>query len=133
MLWNITNIAVLLSRKKPMHPGANVGMDLVLWLALIVTAVTATIAAVAELTWVTDTYGYGEAEWQMVLLPNGTYAEEFGYYTTNYNGTEVFVPENDSTPCPGYSSCAQLNQLNIQHHQLGVIEIVGCSFSYIVV
>lgn len=41
VLWNIANIIVRLSRPRPMHPGANVGMDLVLWLGLIVTGVFA--------------------------------------------------------------------------------------------
>ena len=114
-----------------MHPGANV--DLVLWLALVSTAVAATAAAVAELQWLSDFYNYDGDSWQNVLLPNGTYVYEYGYYTTDPNATEIFVPGNSSTSCPGYSSCAQLNQSNSQHRQLGVVELVGCVFSYIVV
>ena len=116
-----------------MHPGANVGMDLVLWLALIVTAVAATVAAVAELQWISDFSYYDEDSWYNVLLPNGTYVYEYGYYTTDPNGTDIFVPGNSSTLCAGYSSCVQLNRLNSQHRQLGVVELVGCVFSYIVV
>ena len=32
VVWNIANIATLLARNRPIHPGANVGCDLILWL-----------------------------------------------------------------------------------------------------
>ena len=44
-IWNITNLAVLFSRNKAIHPGANVGCDLVIWLALIVTGTFAAFGA----------------------------------------------------------------------------------------
>jgi len=31
LIWNIANIAVLLARKRAIHPGANVGCDLIVW------------------------------------------------------------------------------------------------------
>ena len=46
ILWNLTNITVRLRRPRPIHPGANVAMDLLLWMALFVTGFFATIAAV---------------------------------------------------------------------------------------
>ncbi|KAL6719862.1 hypothetical protein ACLMJK_001783 [Lecanora helva] len=39
IIWNLTNLAVLFSRNKAIHPGANVGCDLVLWLGFIVTGI----------------------------------------------------------------------------------------------
>ena len=33
LLWNLANIVTRLTRTRPVHPGANVGCDLVIWLA----------------------------------------------------------------------------------------------------
>lgn len=57
MIWNIANIVVLLARKgRGMHPGANVGCDLVLWLGFIVTG---TFAVLGAMNWL-ETWGGGE-------------------------------------------------------------------------
>ena len=45
ILWNVINLAVLLSRNKPIRPGANVACDLLLWLFLITTGIFATFGA----------------------------------------------------------------------------------------
>ena len=45
VLWNVTNIAVLLLRNKPILPGANVACDLLLWPLLIATGVIASFDA----------------------------------------------------------------------------------------
>lgn len=45
ILWNIANMAVLLSRNRPIIPGANVGCDLVLWLLLLGTGVLLVLSA----------------------------------------------------------------------------------------
>lgn len=37
--WNLANIIVRLCRARPMHPGANVGCDLILWLMFLVAAI----------------------------------------------------------------------------------------------
>ena len=47
--WNLANIIVRLSRARPMHPGANVGMDLFLWISFAITAVFAMFAAIVRL------------------------------------------------------------------------------------
>ena len=39
LIWNVANIIVRLSRPRPMHPGANVGVDLVIWAAFLATLV----------------------------------------------------------------------------------------------
>jgi hypothetical protein len=43
VVWNTANVATLLLKNRPMHPGANVALDLILWLAFLVTATFATI------------------------------------------------------------------------------------------
>ena len=43
VVWNTANVATLLFKNRPIHPGANVALDLILWLAFLVTATFATI------------------------------------------------------------------------------------------
>ncbi|KAM0797285.1 hypothetical protein BDR22DRAFT_975417 [Usnea florida] len=45
ILWNVANIVVVLYRQRPVHPGANVACDLLLWLGFIVTGTLATQGA----------------------------------------------------------------------------------------
>ncbi|KAL9107075.1 MAG: hypothetical protein Q9187_008477 [Circinaria calcarea] len=49
VVWNIANLIVRLSRPRPLHPGANVGMDLILWLGLIATGLLALFAGLGNL------------------------------------------------------------------------------------
>ncbi|MCJ1432156.1 hypothetical protein MMC27_001512 [Xylographa pallens] len=126
---------VLLSRKRPLHPGANVGMDLVLWLGLIVTSSFAIIAAIGEIQWTAEDYGYDEVNsLTYIQLPNGTYGYVDGHYTEAPNGTEYFVTGNssDAVACGGYESCAQEYQIMNQHHTLGMVLVVGVAFSFAV-
>lgn len=52
MVWNFTNLLTLWVRDgRGIHPGANVGCDLFLWLALLVTGTFATFGATNELFW----------------------------------------------------------------------------------
>ena len=52
MVWNFTNLLTIWVRDgRGIHPGANVGCDLFLWLALLVTGIFATFGATNELWW----------------------------------------------------------------------------------
>ncbi|MCJ1387276.1 hypothetical protein MMC18_000116 [Xylographa bjoerkii] len=135
IIWNFANVVVLFVRKRPMHPGANVGMDLVLWLGLIVTSLFAIIAAIQEVQWTADNYDSVEVNsLNYIQLPNGTYGYVDGHYTEAPNGTEYFVTGNSSDPvaCGGYDSCAQQFQIMNEHHTLGIVEAVGVAFSFAV-
>ena len=48
IIWNLSNIIFQLIKRRPIHPGANVGVDLALWLAFVVIAVWGTLAALAN-------------------------------------------------------------------------------------
>ena len=122
VIWNIVNIVVLFARNRWIHPGANVGCDLVLWLGLSVTGAMATIGAVSCFYgWDYDSgyddtsidYGFGGG-----TFPNGT-----SYYNT-VNGTEVAY-------C-GDGSCEAQNTFNDLLRHVGIVVIVGCAFAYIV-
>ena len=117
-----------------MHPGANVGMDLVLWLGLIVTSGFAIVAAIGEIQWTPDEYSYEVNSLNYIQLPNGTYGYVDGHYTEAPNGTEYFVTGNSSDPvtCGGYESCAQEYTIMNEHHTLGIVLAVGVAFSFAV-
>ena len=57
IIWCLANIIVRLSRARPMHPGANVGCDLILWLAFIPVLVFSYVAGVVWLA-LDDYYSY---------------------------------------------------------------------------
>lgn len=90
VIWNIANIIVRLSRPRPMHPGANVGVDLVLWLSLISTGLLALFAGLANLS----------------------RSEVLSYYS--------------------YQS-SRRGRLQRALHHLGVVEVVGCAFTFLAV
>ncbi|MCJ1284317.1 hypothetical protein MMC26_003648 [Xylographa opegraphella] len=110
-------------------------MDLVLWLALIITSSFAIIAAIGEVQYIGDEYDDVEVNSLHYLqLPNGTYGYLEGHYTETANGTEYFVTGNSSDPvaCSGYGSCAQEDQVLSSHHKLGIVLAVGVAFSFAV-
>ncbi|KAL9117056.1 MAG: hypothetical protein Q9187_006411 [Circinaria calcarea] len=132
ILWNGANIIVRLSRPRPMHPGANVGMDLVLWLALIVTGLLATVAAVRNLNSISNESNNQSSK--PVKNPDGTYSYIYGEYGYFQNGTYGFVP--DGTPgarCPDFSSCAARAVATSSIHHLGMVEAVGSGFTFLAV
>jgi len=96
-----------------MHPGANVGVDLIIWLILIVTSLGLIVAAISQLQW--DQWGY-------------KYRDSPGYITYA-NGTRVATWGN---ACPGYSiTCADLAARQAEHHTLGAVELAASVFSFI--
>ncbi|MCJ1382659.1 hypothetical protein MMC17_005772 [Xylographa soralifera] len=135
IIWNVANNITLFVRKRPVHPGANVGMDLVLWLGLIVTSSLAIVSATQELQWLPDDYDYDMTNsLNYIQLPNGTYGYVDGHYTEAPNGTEYFVTGNSSDPvaCSAYESCAQEYRIGSRHHKLGIVLAVGVAFSFAV-
>lgn len=96
-----------------MHPGANVGVDLIVWLTLTVTSAGVLVAGVSQL--------------QSAMWDNEY--QDSPAYLTYANGTRV---EAWGKACPGYSiSCAELAAIQAQHHNLGVVELVASIFSFI--
>lgn len=57
VIWNFANLLTIWVRDgRGIHPGANVGCDLFLWLAFLVTGIVATFGALDELFWYDDSY-----------------------------------------------------------------------------
>lgn len=126
IIWNFINILVLLIRNRPIHPGANVACDLLLWLGLIATGTLATAGAERYFWFYPDDYDilYEDSLTQTYangstysILPDGAVG----------NPTSTFSPT--STLCEGFTSCAtRPSHIN----RKGVIILVGAVISFIV-
>lgn len=119
-IWNIINIIILLARNRWIHPGANVGCDLVLWLVLGISGGIAATGAGSYLL-------YG---WE---YDDGGYDDNSGGYLTYPNGTNYYVPTNgtDGGNC-GDASCGNNNNNNNIFQHASIVVIIGCAFAYIV-
>jgi hypothetical protein len=88
IVWCAACIFVLVLRKKPVHPGLRVSMDLLLWLAFIVTALFA-LVALMEI----DQWGqYGKLDGYDL----GGYSSSYGEYELQSNGTWVWENSRNS-------------------------------------
>ena len=122
VIWNIVNIIILLARNRWIHPGANVGCDLVLWLGLGATAGIASVGAVSYL-WYDDYYDAYDSGTVDAGFGGGTFPNGTSYYNT-VDGTEVAY-------C-GDVSCGVQDTFNALVRHVGVVVTVGCAFAWIV-
>lgn len=59
VLWNIVNRITLFARKRrPIHPGANIDYDLVLWPRLMIAGIFLILAAIDDVLYGYDDYYY---------------------------------------------------------------------------
>jgi len=103
------------------HPGANVGCDLFLWLLFIVTSLFSTVGFLQDLLW-SDSY-YNQSE--SYTSGDTTYA----YYP---NGTSYEVtPSHPAPPCPGFNSCAERDSILGARHKRGLVVTVATVFAWL--
>ncbi len=108
-------------RSKWIHPGANVGCDLFLWLAFIVTSLFSTAGFVQDLIW-SDGY-YNQSN---------IYTSDGITYASYPNGTSYEVTaSNPAPPCPGYNSCAERDSISSARHKRGVVVTVATVFAWL--
>lgn len=100
MIWNTVNFIVLFARRKPIHPGANVGVDLILWMAFIVTGVIASFGVDQDIKF------------------DGSFRYYYSY--SQYPGTR------SRELCPGFDSCDEA--AGILKHR-GDVEAAGLAFA----
>ena len=106
IIWNIANVAVLFVRRgRGIHPGANVGCDLILWLAFIVTGFFATVGAADYII------GYNQNVY-------------YNYY--NSNGV-------DNNDCAPFLNCSAQGDYSAALVHKGVVIAVGCAFTFLLV
>lgn len=86
-------------RKRPAHPGIDVGLDLILWIAFGLLAGFTLTFSIEDLQYGTDAY-YSDYS-----------TSDSGYYTTAANGSTVYISPSNSNECPRFDSCAQQQQI----------------------
>ncbi|KAF2278340.1 uncharacterized protein EI97DRAFT_431582 [Westerdykella ornata] len=132
-VWCTTCILVLLLRRpnKPVHPGAAVGIDLVLWLSYIPTAMLALYDLLDLVRWGSygyiETYGLGGDYKQ---APNGTWVWVQDQYDSYYGRNRE---------CDGrysaFENCAEqdafINQLYLAKAHREAVEKVGVACQFI--
>ena len=141
IIWVFTCILVFLLRKRPVHPGLRVSIDLILWLSFIVTAMFALLALRSTLDW--GEYG-GPDEWtydyssssngggDYVLAPNNTWVwEQDNSYVSSprdCNSTYSLYSERHFTNCAEQD--AYINKLWAEKpHRVNVeLTAVVCQF-----
>jgi hypothetical protein len=89
IIWCAACILGLVVRKRPLHPGLRVAIDLLLWLGFLVTILFAMVSLLELLQWGEngdiDGYGYGG------------YSSSYGDYELLSNGTWVWQDRRDSS------------------------------------
>lgn len=86
VVWCFLCIILFVSRKCPVHPGARVTMELLLWLGFLVTALWATSVLVDLLPWGEDGTLGDESGWS---------DSRYGEYQLQKNNTWVWVQDSD--------------------------------------
>ncbi|KAF2090123.1 hypothetical protein K490DRAFT_62999 [Saccharata proteae CBS 121410] len=124
IIFNFIVLLVLFLRKRPAHPGIAVGIDLILWLALLATGLLATGGAYTAYYWSSSYYGNGYDD-------NGYYDNGGSYVYNATLGYEVYVPDSSTeTPCYPFDSCAQQAQVESAVMHRGVVEFVGVAMTF---
>ena len=121
--WSLTNIGVWFTPSRSgrgVHPGANVGCDLILWIILLLTGIFASAAAASYIS----SFGVEQGDYYDTdaVLSNGTHV------TTLQNGTEVLDPNQ----CAPFLNCGDVSAYNTAIYHKGVVIAVGVAFTFIV-
>lgn len=102
IIWCFACLLGLVVRKRPVHPGLRVSIDLLMWLAFLVTALFAMVSLMELLQW--GEYG------DLSGSGYGGYSSSYGDYELQANGTWVWEDSRDSSstsytrPCNRTSS-----------------------------
>lgn len=111
LLWAIANLVVLLKRSRWIHPGANVGCDLILWLIFFGTALCSTGGAVGLLSPYDDSSSHSSSPGRVTLQ----------------NGTTYETPRS----CSGFESCEQEENYKHDIQVRGIVVAVASALAWI--
>jgi hypothetical protein len=144
IVWCVLCVLTLVARKKPVHPGLRVTIELFLWLGFIVTALFSVAALVDLLSWGSggDLGYYYSRYGDYELAANGTWVWEDSSssstttsYTRDCNGTSQY----DYYSTPSFKSCAEqdsyINKLWQEKPHRASVELTGvvCQFFGLVI
>ncbi|KAL1601212.1 hypothetical protein SLS59_005364 [Nothophoma quercina] len=88
IVWCFLCILFFVIRKRPVHPGVRVTMDLLLWLGFLVTALFTLVALMDLLQW---------GEYGDLGLSGSWYSSRYGDYVLQPNNTWVWEQDSDSS------------------------------------
>jgi hypothetical protein len=107
VVWSAACVIVFFARpgNAPVHPGAQVGCDLILWLGFIVTAAFALVGTLSVYGWGSDgSLGYSSSSGDYTQASNGTWVWTTSSSSSSYYGSSSRSCESGSS---SFSSCAQ--------------------------
>jgi hypothetical protein len=96
IIWCVACILGLIVRKRPVHPGLRVALDLLLWLSFLVTALFAMVSLTELLQW---------GEYGDLSGSYSGYSSSYGDYELQSNGTWVWESTRDSDSTSSGRSC----------------------------
>ncbi|KAF2451953.1 hypothetical protein P171DRAFT_438603 [Karstenula rhodostoma CBS 690.94] len=108
VVWSAACVIVFFARRPnaPMHPGAQVGCDLVLWLAFIVTGTFAVVGTMSVGYWGSDgTLGYSSSSGDYTQARNGTWV-----WTSSSSSSSSYYSSrscDSSRSSSSFPSCAE--------------------------
>jgi hypothetical protein len=144
IVWCLASVLALVARKKPVHPGLRVTVELFMWLGFLVTALFAIAALLDLLSWGSggDLGYYYSRYGNYELAANGTWVWDDSSssstttsYTRDCNGTSRY----DSYSAPVFKSCAEqdayINNLWQEKPHRTSVELTGvvCQFFGLVI
>lgn len=136
IIWCLTCILVLVVKKRPIHPGLRVAMDLLLWLGFLVTGLFAVVVLVYVMDWGTNgDFGFSSSYGDYELQPNGTWVWENSSSSSTYSSRSRDCARSSSSyNYYGFSNCAEqdayINDLwQKKPHRVSIILMgVVCNF-----
>ncbi|KAF2836361.1 hypothetical protein M501DRAFT_987524 [Patellaria atrata CBS 101060] len=121
VLWNLTAILTYVFSTGPIHPGAVVGLDLIIWLVLFLTGIFGTIEGVQDAEWRARNY-YGDSS--------------YGDWRT-INGTDTWVPNgygsDNEYACQPFDTCADSVKAQRQLTDRATVQLVGMAYLWLIV
>ncbi|KAF2127004.1 hypothetical protein P153DRAFT_74736 [Dothidotthia symphoricarpi CBS 119687] len=144
IVWCGICLLVFLVRKRPVHPGARVALDLLLWLGFLGTALLTMVSVVTLMQWGESgelstydySYGYSSGNGGYELADNGTWVWDSG--STSESSSTTLRPcdgESSNTLAYGRTSCdeeeAFINRLwREKPHRINVV-LAGDACQYL--
>ncbi|KAF2250954.1 hypothetical protein BU26DRAFT_549582 [Trematosphaeria pertusa] len=140
VIWSAICILVFLLRhtNRPVHPGVRVGIDLILWLAFIPTAMFAVVAVMSVVDWGQDGslgYYYSSYGYYQYIPSNGTWvweASDDSYYSNqprDCSGSSSYYSTSDFSTCAEQD--AYVNELWRGKNLRFNIELTSCVCQFI--
>lgn len=132
VIWCLTCILVLVAKKRPVHPGLRVAIDLLLWLAFIVTGMFAIVVLQYIMDWGTyGNFGFSSSYGHYELQSNGTWVWET---SSSYASSSRECDRSSTYSYYGFSKCAEQDAYindswHKKPHRVSVVLVgVVCNF-----